>query len=191
MYRFPTPRDPRVGAWGAPNTPKSLPPPRKKKKKLCMRFRTPGTFLKKKFSRGKKPFFCVLRPQEGVFGKKKNSVTKNFHLLCGDTSYDGIPPMTGHLLWGDTSYVGTPALMRGHLLCGDISPGQRLKCTLLAERQIIPISYTTQCPSLEIPKPGNIQAWKYPSLVIPKPGNTQAWKYPSLVIPKPGNTQAW
>ena len=44
-YRFPTPRDPRVGAWGAPNTPKSPPP----KKKICMRFRTPGTFLKKLF----------------------------------------------------------------------------------------------------------------------------------------------
>ena len=60
------------GAWGAPNTPKSPPP--EKNFFFCMRFRTPGTFLKKKFSRGKKTFrppppkffvcLFVLRPQE-------------------------------------------------------------------------------------------------------------------------------
>ena len=57
-------------AWGAPNTPKSAPLPRKKK--LCMRFRTPGTFLKNKIQQGKKlkTFFCVLRPQEDVFARK-------------------------------------------------------------------------------------------------------------------------
>ena len=27
VYHFPTPRDPQVGAWGAPNTPKSASPP--------------------------------------------------------------------------------------------------------------------------------------------------------------------
>ena len=56
---------------GAPQTPQN-PPPRKKKKNLCMRFRTPGTFLWKKKLVGKTPpapphiffFFCVLRPQE-------------------------------------------------------------------------------------------------------------------------------
>ena len=71
---FPTPRDPRVGAW-APQTPQNPPPP--ETKYLCMRFRTPGTFLKKKISREKKLFFCVLGPQEDVFAKKK-SVTKKF-----------------------------------------------------------------------------------------------------------------
>ena len=39
---FSDPRDPRVGAWGAPNTPKSPPPPRK-----------------------------ILRPQEHFLAKKK------------------------------------------------------------------------------------------------------------------------
>ena len=38
---FSDPRDPRVGAWGAPNTPKSPP----SEKKNCMRFRTPGNFF--------------------------------------------------------------------------------------------------------------------------------------------------
>ena len=46
---------------GAAQTPQN-PPHTEKKKNLCMRFRTPGTFLKQKLSR-----------------EKKNVVTKNFH----------------------------------------------------------------------------------------------------------------
>ena len=56
---FSTPRNPRWGR-GATQTPQNPPPP---KKKLCMRFRTPGKFLKKNLV-GTKTFI---------------SVTKNFH----------------------------------------------------------------------------------------------------------------
>ena len=63
VYRFPTPRDPRVGAWGAPNTPKKsvcvsepqehfffklvgkTPPP--PPPQFVLRFKTPGSFSKK------------------------------------------------------------------------------------------------------------------------------------------------
>ena len=45
-----------------------------------------------------------------------SAIGAGWHLLCGDTSYVGTPPMWGHLLCGDTSYVGTP--MWGHL-CED------------------------------------------------------------------------
>ena len=52
MYRFPTPRDPRVGAWGAPNTPKS-PPPRKIN--FCLHaFQNPRNIFEKKILVGKK-----------------------------------------------------------------------------------------------------------------------------------------
>ena len=74
MYRFPTPRDPRVGAWDAPNTPKSPPPPKKNlvgKKNLEI-FRLPPPPPPQIL------FVCVLRPQEDVFAKKNISVTKNF-----------------------------------------------------------------------------------------------------------------
>ena len=60
---FSDPARPPVGGVGRPkNTPKSPP----QKKKLCMRFRTPGTFLKKKFSRGKNfpgRWFCKKKIQ--------------------------------------------------------------------------------------------------------------------------------
>ena len=71
MYRFPTPRDPRVGAWGAPNTPKS--PPSFLKKKLVGKINL-EIFRLPLFLRFKTPGRCFLR--------KKNSVTKNFpHIL--------------------------------------------------------------------------------------------------------------
>ena len=97
MYRFPTPRDPRVGAWGAPNTPKSPPPPRKIN--FCLHaFQNPrNIFEKKNFSREKKLrnfsppppppqkkkiifyFLGVLRPQEHflaeIFFSVKNSTS--------------------------------------------------------------------------------------------------------------------
>ena len=69
MYRFPTPRDPRVGAWGAPNTPKSPP----SEKKMCMRFRTPPRNI---FENKKLVGNCVLRPQEDVFAEKKIQLLK-------------------------------------------------------------------------------------------------------------------
>ena len=58
MYRFPTPRDPWVGAWGAPNTPKFPPPPKNNLEIvrpppiffIFLRFKTPGRcFCDKKF----------------------------------------------------------------------------------------------------------------------------------------------
>ena len=61
---FSDPARPRVGAWGAPNTQKSPPP------QLCVRLRTPGTFLRRKknleiFRLPPPPhFFGVLRPHE-------------------------------------------------------------------------------------------------------------------------------
>ena len=88
MYRFPTPRDPRVGAWGAPNTPKSPPP----KKKIVHAFQKPRNIFEKKISREKKlrhfwpppppppPIFVLHFKTPGrCFCEKKNSVTKNFH----------------------------------------------------------------------------------------------------------------
>ena len=64
--------DPRVGAWGAPNTPKSPPPPEKKfsREKNLRNFWPPPS--KKKF--GPPPpnffiFFCVLRPHEHFLAK--------------------------------------------------------------------------------------------------------------------------
>ena len=73
---FSDPARPPGGGVGRPK----IPPP-KKIFFVCMRFRTPGTFLKKKFSREKKLkffapppkffiFFCVLRPQEHFLAKK-------------------------------------------------------------------------------------------------------------------------
>ena len=61
-YRFPTPRDPRVGAWGAgrPKHPK-IPPPN-----LCVRFRAPGTFLKNKI-------LVERKPQDHFYPKKNVS----------------------------------------------------------------------------------------------------------------------
>ena len=64
MHRFPTPCDPRVGAWGAPNTPKS-PPPRKKLKFFAS---PPPIFV----------LFCFKTPGRCFCGKQ-NSVIKNFH----------------------------------------------------------------------------------------------------------------
>ena len=66
---FSDPARPPGWGRGAPQTPQNPPPP---KKKICMRFRTPGTFLKKKFSRD----FFFLRPQEDVFAKKKFQLLK-------------------------------------------------------------------------------------------------------------------
>ena len=54
---------PPVGAWGAPNTPN---PPPKKKYFFCVRFRTPGTFLKKIICR-EKNFFCLPPPPHIFF----------------------------------------------------------------------------------------------------------------------------
>ena len=73
---FSDPARPPGGGVGRPKHPK-IPPPRKIN--VCMRFRTPGTFLKKKNLVGKKNFFffCVLRPQEhflaNFFFSVKNS----------------------------------------------------------------------------------------------------------------------
>ena len=82
--------DPRVGAWGAPNTPKSPPI------FFCMRFRTPGTFLKKKISREKKlNFFCVLRPQEHFLAEIFFSV-KNCNSLPPHTCTPPPSPQNTH-----------------------------------------------------------------------------------------------
>ena len=43
---------------------------------LCVRFRTPGTFLKTKFSKKQTSLFCVLRPQEHFLTGKLFSVNK-------------------------------------------------------------------------------------------------------------------
>ena len=54
-------RPARPPGEGAPNTPKSPPPPN-----VCVRFRTPGTFLKKNIVGKQKNHFycvCVLRPR--------------------------------------------------------------------------------------------------------------------------------
>ena len=67
---FSDPARPPGGGVGRPKHPK-IPPPPRIFYFFCMRFRTPGTFLKKQISRGKKKknsppplFFGVLRPQE-------------------------------------------------------------------------------------------------------------------------------
>ena len=74
---FSDPARPRVGVWGASNTPKSAPPPRKKIiTKLCACVSEPQEHFWKKNLVGNL-FFCVLRPQDDIFAKKKNSVTKN------------------------------------------------------------------------------------------------------------------
>ena len=92
----PTPRDPRVGAWGAPNTPK-FPPPRKIN--FCLHaFQNPRNIFEKKILVGKKNseifrpppppqkknyifyFLGVLRPQEHflaeIFFSVKNSTSQ-------------------------------------------------------------------------------------------------------------------
>ena len=61
---FSDPARPPGGDVGRPKHPK-IPPPPPEIFFFCMRFRTPGTFLKKKYLVGKKNyFFGVLRPQE-------------------------------------------------------------------------------------------------------------------------------
>ena len=57
----------------APGTPQNPPPPNF----VCVRFRTPGTSLKKKNREPPPP--PPPGPQEHFFGGKKNSVNKNFH----------------------------------------------------------------------------------------------------------------
>ena len=61
--------DPARWGRGVPQTPQNPPPPRKKN--FCLHaFQNPrNIFEEKKFSREKKLFFCVLRPQEHFLAK--------------------------------------------------------------------------------------------------------------------------
>ena len=101
----------------------------RKEKCVCMRFRTPGTFLNKKFSREKNLeifrlppppffFFCVLRLQEDVFAEKNayphywlfdavtNILTWVAHWLYIPTTQQDACIYMHTTLWDITTYLG-------------------------------------------------------------------------------------